>query len=407
MLFLQKVLGNSQTNQTKMSSANQQRELYAMTRSEATWLVNTYMDALKKGPEVGIEPYRIFRDALETMKPAYLGRFNNTANAAVQGYFYKIASNLRNILNELNKRVSDEDHYKKTLDAAKLLPCKHAIAYMTCTFLNWAVYNWYMKTSYPVAEDLGDNGYECNTCTVCAFSGESLFFFSTAYGLEKPVCEKCISYEDYNAPTAKEIKSDPDYEVSEEEESDEEDADEEKADEEKADEEKADEEKADEEKADEKDPDYVPSDDESDCDEEYDSGDEDLESNATEETDLSASETDASASESESDASESNSDESESDASDGDASESEKAFGCTGCPYEFRAGWKTGYKAAMKKIRAYADDHRRYAPDAPRCATCNDSHEGLKKCGRCQLVRYCSEDCQSEDWEEHKRVCRV
>ena len=358
-----------------MSSANQQRELYAMTRSEATWLVNIYMDALKKGPEVGIEPYRIFRDALETMKPAYLGRFNNTANAEVQGYFYKIASNLRNILNELNKRVSDEDHYKKTLDAAKLLPCKHAIAYMTCTFLNWAVYNWHMKTSYPVAEDLGDNGYECNTCSVCAFSGESLFFFSTAYGLEKPVCEKCISYEDYNAHTAKEIKSDPDYEVSEEEESDEEDADEEKAGEEKPD---------------EKDPDYVPSDDESECDEEYDSGDEDLESNATEETDLSAS-----ASESESDASET------------DASESEKAFGCTGCPYEFRAGWKTGYKAAMKKIRAYADDHRRYTPDAPRCATCNDSHEGLKKCGRCQLVRYCSEDCQSEDWEEHKRVCRA
>jgi hypothetical protein len=361
-----------------MSFATQQRELYAMTRSEATWLVTTYMNAKKKGADGGIEPYRLFRDALETMKPAYLGRFNNTANAEVQGSFYTIAFNLHHMLNQLNKRVSDDDHRRKTLDAAKLLPCKHAIAYMTATFLNWAVYNWHMKTSYPVAEDLGDNGYECNCCSVCKFNGESLFFFSTAYGLEKPVCEKCISYEDYDAPTAKEIKSDPDYEVSEDEAETDDDYEDEP-------------ENA---VVDEKDPDYVPSD-ESDCEEEYDSGDDDdAESNTTEETDLSASE-------SESDASETDS--SETDASDCD---SEKVFGCDGCPYEFRMGWKTGYKAAMKKIRNYAADHKRYTPVAPRCATCDDSHECLKKCGRCRLVQYCSEECQADDWPAHKRVCR-
>lgn len=370
-----------------MSFATQQRELYAMTRSEATWLVTTYMDALKKGPEVGIEPYRIFRDALETMKPAYLGRFNNSANDAVKGSFYKMAAKLHEMLSELEERVSDPDHHKKTLDVAKLLPCKHAIAYMTGTFLNWAVYNWHMKTSYPVAEDLGDNGYECNCCSVCEFSGESLFFFSTAYGLEKPVCEKCISYEDYDAPTAKEIKNDPDYEVSEEE--DDYDDEPENV------------------VVDEKDPDYVPSDDESDCEEEYDSGDDDdAESNTTEETDLSASESESDASDSESDsesdasASES---ESESDSSDCD---SEKVFGCDGCNYEWRAGFKHGYKAAMKKVRNYADYHKHTKPVVPRCETCDMSHEGLKKCGRCRLVQYCSEDCQADDWPAHKRVCR-
>ncbi len=386
MKILQKCVNNSQPKPTKMSSATQQREIYAVTRSEATWLVQTYMKAKRWGSDNSIEPYRVFRNELETLKPAYLGRFNNSANAAVQGTFYIIATNLYKVIDYLNRNVASPDHHKKTMEASEILPCKHFFAYTSCTYLNWAVYNWFKKND-PITEDLGDNGYECNACTICDFSGEGLFFFSTSYGLEKPVCEKCLPA-DY-VPTAKETKSDPDYEVSEEEESDEEDHEEDRAD--------------------EKDPDYVPSD-ESDCDEEYaedSENDDDLESNATEETDLSASETDASetdASETDASASESESDASESDASDG---ESEKAFGCTGCPYEFRAGWKTGYKAAMKKIRNYAEDHRRYAPDAPRCATCDDSHEGLKKCGRCQLVRYCSEDCQSEDWEEHKRVCRA
>jgi hypothetical protein len=377
---------------SSQSTQSVQRELYMLTRSEATWLVNTYMNAMKKGADGSIEPYRVFRDALETDKPAYLGKFNNSNNASVQGAFYKIAGNLHNMLNELNRRVSDTDHYQKTMDAAKLLPCKHSIAYLTGTFLNWAVYNWHMKTSYPVAEDLGDNGYECNSCSVCNFSGESLFFFSTSYGLEKPVCEKCISYEDYDAPTAKEIKNDPDYEVSEEE--------------------SEEEYEMQNEVVDEKDPDYVPSD-ESECEEEYDSGDDDdAESNTTEETDLiaseSESESDASASESDASASESDSDtsasESESDASD---CESEKmVFGCDGCNYEWRAGFKHGYKTAMKKVRNYADYHKHTKPDVPNCETCGMSYENLKKCGRCYSVRYCSDECQRDDWPLHKRVCR-
>ena len=356
-----------------MSFQSVQRELYLVTRSEATWLVNTYMIAKKKGADGSIEPYRVFRDALETAKPAYLGKFNNSNNASVQGAFYKIAGNLHNMLNELNKRVSDTDHHQKTMDAAKLLPCKHSIAYLTGTFLNWAVYNWHMKTSYPIAEDLGDNGYECNSCSVCEFSGEGLFFFSTAYGLEKPVCGQCLPRDDY-VPTAKEIKSDPDYEVSEEES-------------------EGEEEYETQNEVVEKDPDYVPSD-ESDCEEEYDSGDDDdAESNTTEETDLIASETDAS----------------ETDASETDASdcESEKmVFGCDGCNYEFKAGFKYGYKTAMKKIKKYADYHKDTKPDVPNCETCGMSYENLKKCGRCYSVRYCSEECQTEDWPAHKRVCR-
>ena len=115
-------------------AATQQRELYRLTRSEATWLVSTYMNAKKKGADGYIEPFNVFRNELETEKPAYLGKFNNSNNASVQATFYKIANDLYNMLVELNRRVAETDHHKKTMEAAKRLPCKHSIAYLSATF---------------------------------------------------------------------------------------------------------------------------------------------------------------------------------------------------------------------------------------------------------------------------------
>ena len=404
----------AQTTQTQsQSAAIMQREIYSVTRSEATWLVETYMNAKKKGADGGMEPYRVFRDELETAKPAYLGKFNNSSNAAVQGTFYQIATNLYKMLNELNRRVSDTNHHKKTMDAAKLLPCKHSLAYLTGTFLNWAVYNWHMKTSYPIAEDLGDNGYEKNTCVVCDFTGYALFYYSTTYGLEKPVCGHCVPFD------ADDFKEEGEYVLSDEEASEEEASDEE-AD---ASEDEADASAC---ETDDDEEEYKPSleseaeQDEDELDDEY--------------TDDDASETDTddvylptlsdanvtvrvhqrfetpspSASDSASASDSSSSDSSSSDSSSDSESDddSEKSFGCSGCKYEFKQGWKTGYKAAMKEMCNYADDQKNDVPDVPSCAACGDSHECLKKCGRCKMVRYCTEDCQTKDWPEHKRVCR-
>ncbi|KAJ7206573.1 hypothetical protein GGX14DRAFT_637636 [Mycena pura] len=42
------------------------------------------------------------------------------------------------------------------------------------------------------------------------------------------------------------------------------------------------------------------------------------------------------------------------------------------------------------------------------CYTCSletKNHTDLKTCGRCHLVRYCSSECQKNDWPSHKKFC--
>ena len=39
------------------------------------------------------------------------------------------------------------------------------------------------------------------------------------------------------------------------------------------------------------------------------------------------------------------------------------------------------------------------------CAGCGKKCEGMKKCGRCMEVEYCSKECQVKDWRMHKLAC--
>ena len=46
---------------------------------------------------------------------------------------------------------------------------------------------------------------------------------------------------------------------------------------------------------------------------------------------------------------------------------------------------------------------KRHSNRAPRCICC--SKQGVFLCGTCKHVVYCSEACQKEDWQRHKRCC--
>jgi len=368
-----------QTASSASAAQQPKRQLYNITRSEATWLVRTFINAIEKSMNGSIEPYRVFRDALETQKPAYLGKFNNSRDPAAQGTFYAMALHIYGVIERLFKQAANLNHDAKVTALCKQLPTSESIAYNSIACLNWAVYNWHYKNE-TINEELTDNYFETTTCAICDFTGQAMFYFSTAYGLEQPVCEQCLPFDD----SCDDTKKDGEYVVSEEEEESEEEASEDEESEEEASEEEASEDEESEAEEEASEADDI-SDDDSDYnveDDECEDSDSDASSNYTEETDLS---------------------------DDEEASEAdEKTFGCDGCNYEWRDGWRLGWKAAMKHIRNYANEKKSNQPDAPRCATCDVSHGDLKKCsGHCGgSVRYCSEKCQREDWSEHKRVCR-
>jgi hypothetical protein len=39
------------------------------------------------------------------------------------------------------------------------------------------------------------------------------------------------------------------------------------------------------------------------------------------------------------------------------------------------------------------------------CKVCNKSNENMQLCSACKSVRYCSRECQKEDWKSHKTSC--
>merc|ERR1712008_392179 len=49
------------------------------------------------------------------------------------------------------------------------------------------------------------------------------------------------------------------------------------------------------------------------------------------------------------------------------------------------------------------------AGTAVMCGSCSNVETGtasLQKCSRCGVVRYCSQECQSQHWPFHKKVCK-
>ena len=72
------------------------------------------------------------------------------------------------------------------------------------------------------------------------------------------------------------------------------------------------------------------------------------------------------------------------------------------------AEWETD---SSSNDESSSDLHSRTGEPPPKsCNACSkleaSSEEPLKRCGRCQDVRYCSTDCQKSDWPSHKSNCK-
>lgn len=39
------------------------------------------------------------------------------------------------------------------------------------------------------------------------------------------------------------------------------------------------------------------------------------------------------------------------------------------------------------------------------CKKCGNMESPLSKCGKCNVIKYCSVECQKGDWDYHKKVC--
>jgi hypothetical protein len=84
--------------------------------------------------------------------------------------------------------------------------------------------------------------------------------------------------------------------------------------------------------------------------------------------------------------------------------EEENVFGCAGCNYEWRDGYKNGWRDAMKYI---TNKTHKEVPDTPACSYCDIVCKTRKCGGKCGgTVRYCSVNCQKQDWAYgHKDEC--
>ena len=67
-----------------------------------------------------------------------------------------------------------------------------------------------------------------------------------------------------------------------------------------------------------------------------------------------------------------------------------------------KAIMKLAKKAIMKQESNY-ETEKAIMNDI--CSACGKIEGEKKRCGRCNKTKYCSKECQKQDWKEHKKVC--
>jgi hypothetical protein len=67
---------------------------------------------------------------------------------------------------------------------------------------------------------------------------------------------------------------------------------------------------------------------------------------------------------------------------------------------------KEGCNTLIMKAAGRPNPHNPNAPTG--CARCGGPGEpSLMQCSKCHVAKYCSRECQAEDWGAHKEVCKM
>ena len=169
----------------------------SLTRSEASTLVELYMKCTNNPLYHGdgqMDKYRAPQSTFRIMTQYYhmgavlIGKgplnqhneisdmFFNTINKLVEGVMIKEP------FGETQKHIRTT--FMNDVDKMKSL--------QLVVFLSCAVDNYLRENHDHIEQVLGDNTYEYNSCSVCDWSGDDNFYYSTHYGLNQPVCTKCV-----------------------------------------------------------------------------------------------------------------------------------------------------------------------------------------------------------------------
>lgn len=181
---------------TKMSS----NEELIITRSEATNLVQEYMKC-QPSCDQGTHITR-FRDmtSSDNISRVLVGKVPSHKDTETIDMFFNTIKELVDSLGKEKVYKTQERIISTTMREYCALYCgpENHCQYIRCPaelavwYLSHAINNYFQQTHEHIKEENGDFALEYNTCSVCDWIGNDYFYYTTKYGLNMPVCIKCV-----------------------------------------------------------------------------------------------------------------------------------------------------------------------------------------------------------------------